>query len=212
MASHKLTLSKMIRLVLMYKLLLMYPPPIYANATDNKGTEMLKFTKGIRFTVLASIVCLIPIKSIASTSYLETDQPFISIENEYTRTQAWGTCVALYDLMSMMQEKASPAYSKQMSDLSNGAEIALYIDYFLGVGADAGAAELSARVKMAKVLMDGIPETQLTAMLADGERMQHNEEWLSLVVSTLELCMSNLETQQELINVWREMYASGAFE
>jgi hypothetical protein len=91
----------------------------------------------------------------------------------------------------------------------------LALSLLLGNGvavAAADSAEISARIKMANMLMDGIPETQLTAMLADGERGQNNEEWLSLVVGTLELCMKNLETQQNLINVWREMYASGAFE
>ena len=190
----------------------MYPTLLYGNARHNKGTGMLNFTKGFRYTIFVVIASFIPIKSIAATSYLDTDQLFNTIEDEYSRTQAWGTCVALYDLMSKMQAEASPAYSKQMSDLSNGAKIALYIDYFLGMDVDADSAEISARIKMANVLMDGIPETQLTAMLADGERLQHNEEWLSLVVGTLELCMKNLETQQELINLWREMYASGAFE
>jgi hypothetical protein len=185
---------------------------ILTPTTHNKGTGMLNITKGFRYTIFVVIASFIPIKSIAATSYLETDQLFITIEDEYARTQAWGTCVALYDLMSKMQAETSPAYSKQMSDLSNGAKIALYIDYFLGIDVDADSAEISARIKMANVLMDGIPETQLTAMLADGERLQHNEEWLSLVVGTLKLCMKNLETQQNLINVWREMYASGAFE
>ena len=173
---------------------------------------MLNITKWFKHTMLASIACTIPMTSLAATSFLETDTPFIIIEDEHDRAQAWGTCVAAYDLMSMMQAKASPAYSKQMSDRSNGATIALYMDYIMAMDSDASSSQFSARVKMANVLMESIPETQLTAMLSSGEQLQHNKTWINLITGTINLCMSNLDTQQDLINVWREMYASGAFE
>jgi hypothetical protein len=181
------------------RLLLIHLSLIYSNATHNKGIGMLNFTKGIRFTVLASIICFIPMTSLAATSFLDTDKPFIVIEDENDRAQAWGTCAAAYDLMSMMQAKASPAYSKQMSDLSNGATLALFMDYIMGMGSDVSSNQFSARVKMASVLQDGIPETQLTAMLSSGEQLQHNTTWINLITGTINLCMSNLETQQELI-------------
>ena len=173
---------------------------------------MINSTKWFKHAMLASIVCIVPMTSLAATSFLDTDKPFIVIEDEHDRAQAWGTCAAAYDLMSMMQAKASPAYSKQMSDLSNGATLALFMDYIMGVGSDVSSSQFSARVKMATVLQDGIPETQLSAMLSSGEQLQHNKTWINLITGTINLCMSNLETQQELINLWREMYASGAFE
>jgi hypothetical protein len=173
---------------------------------------MINITKWFKHAMLASIVCIVPIKSIAATSFLESDKPFIIIEDEHDRTQAWGTCVAAYKLMSMIQAEASPATAKAMSDKANGATIALYIDYIMGMDTNASSDQFSARVKMANVLKEGIPESQLTSMLAAGEQLKHNDEWFLLVTNTLNLCMDNIDTQQELINVWREMYASGAFE
>ena len=173
---------------------------------------MLNITKWFKRTMLAGIICIIPMTSLAATSFLDTDKPFIIIEDEHDRAEAWGTCAAAYDLMSMMQAKASPAYSKQMSDLSNGATIALYMDYIMGLKGDDSSSQFSARVKMANVLKDGIPETQLTAMLSAGEQLQHNKVWIDSITGTINLCMSNLDSQQDLINIWREMYASGAFE
>lgn len=173
---------------------------------------MLKNGKWFKHTVLAFIVCFIPIKSIAASSFLESDKPFIVIEDEHNRAQAWGTCVAAYKLMSMIEAEASPATAKAMSDKANGATIALYIDYILGMDSNASSDQFSARVKMANVLMEGIPESQLTSMLAAGEQLKHNDEWFLLVTNTLKICTDNIDTQQNLINVWREMYASGAFE
>ena len=65
---------------------------------------------------------------------------------------------------------------------------------------------------MAKLLSDSIPETQLTAMMAEGEQTKYGEEWFEKIVTTLELCINNLDEQQRLIDLWRSMYASGAFE
>jgi hypothetical protein len=36
---------------------------------------------------------------------------------------------------------------------------------------------------MANVLMESIPETQLTAMMAAGEQLQFSEEWFELLMS-----------------------------
>ena len=173
---------------------------------------MLSITKWFKRTMLASIICIIPITSLAATSFLDTDKPFILIEDEHNRAEAWGTCAAAYDLMSMMQAEASPSYSKQMSDLSNGATIALYMDYIMGLKGDDSSSQFSARVRMAQVLQESIPETQLTAMLSMGEQLEHNKTWINLITGTVNLCLSNRESQQGLINLWRQMYASGAFE
>lgn len=173
---------------------------------------MLNITKWFKHTMLASIVCIVPITGLAAASFLATDKPFILIEDEHDRTEAWGTCVATYNLASMLQAESSPAMSKQLSQLSNGAAIAFYMDYLMGVDSDASSDQLSARINMGKLLMESIPETQLTGMLARGELLQHNGEWRTLVTNTLGLCMENLDQQKSLVNSWRDLSASGAFE
>lgn len=173
---------------------------------------MLNITKWFKHTVLASVVCIIPITSVAATSFLATDQPFITIEDEHDRSEAWGTCVAAYNLMAMIQAETSPSMSKLLSQKANGAKIALSMDYFLGQDSDASSDQMSARLKMGKVLMESISETQLTGMLARGELLKHNDEWFTLVTNTLATCTDNTDQQQSLINLWRELYASGAFE
>jgi uncharacterized tellurite resistance protein B-like protein len=172
---------------------------------------MLNLAKGIRHTILVVIACFIS-PTLLAASYLETEKPFIMIKDEYRRAEAWGTCVAAYELMSKIQVDAAPATAKQFSDKSNGATLALYMDYFMGIDSDASSSQISARIKMAKTLSEGIPETQLTAMLAAGEHSQYSEDWFKKLASTLELCINNLDEQQRLIDLWRTMYASGMFE
>tara|TARA_B110000046_G_scaffold172043_1_gene193446 strand:- start:46 stop:564 length:519 start_codon:yes stop_codon:yes gene_type:complete len=172
---------------------------------------MLNFTKGIRHTILIVTTCFIS-PTLLAASYLKTEKPFIMIKDEYRKAEAWGTCVAAYDIMSMIQGEAAPATAKQFSDRSNGAKMALYMDYFMGMDSDSGSSQISVRNKMAKLLSDSIPETQLTAMMAEGEQTKYGEEWLEKIVTTLELCINNLDEQQRLIDLWRSMYASGAFE
>ena len=173
---------------------------------------MINITQWLKHTALASIICIIPATGFAAASFLQTDKPFYMIEDEHSRNEAWGTCVAVYDLMSIIQKEESPATSEQMAQTSHGAKIALYMDYFLAMDSEANSSQVSARDKMGKLLMESIPETQLTAMFSAGEQMKHSEEWFALLTSTLKLCLSNLEQQQMLINTWRELYASGAFE
>jgi len=170
----------------------------------------MKIVQKFKHMILTFMVCIIPATGLAD-SFLETDKPFFLIEDEHNVAEAWGTCVAAYNLMSMIQEDTSPAFSKQMSDRSNGAKIALFIDYFLKLDSDSSSNQISSRKKMANVLMESIPEAQLTAMMAAGEQLQFSEEWFELLTSTIKLCASNLDQQQNLINTWRELYASGAF-
>ena len=51
---------------------------------------MLNITKWFKHTMLASIVCIVPITSLAAASFLATDKPFIIIEDEHDRAEAWG--------------------------------------------------------------------------------------------------------------------------
>lgn len=173
---------------------------------------MLNITKWFKHTMVASIVCIIPITSLEAASFLDTDKPFIIIEDEHDRARAWGTCVAAYNLMAMIQAETSPSISKVMSQKANGAKIALSMDYFLGQDSNASSDQVSARLKMGKILMESIPETQLASMLARGDLLQHNNEWFTLVTNTLGLCMDNTDQQQSLIDTWRELYASGVFK
>jgi len=173
---------------------------------------MLHMTKWFKHTMLASIICITPITSLAATSFLDTDKLFITIEDERDRTEAWGTCIATYKLASMIQAESAPAMSKQLSQLSNGAAIAFYMNYLMGVDSDASTDQLSARIRMGKLLMESIPETQLTGMLARGEQLQRNKEWYTLVTNTLELCLKNHAQQKSLISAWRDLSASGVFE
>jgi len=82
----------------------------------------------------------------------------------------------------------------------------------MGVDSDASTDQLSARIRMGKLLMESIPETQLTGMLARGEQLQRNKEWYTLVTNTLELCLKNHAQQKSLISAWRDLSASGVFE
>jgi len=148
--------------------------------------------------------------SIAA-SFLETEKPIMEIEDEYRMADAWGTCAASYELMALLQAEASPAVSKAWSDKANGADIALFVAYFLAMDTNVSD-DYSARIKMGQLLSKSIPETKLTSMLAKGEATEYSDEWANQLANTIKLCQSNIEEQQILIDTWRQLYASGVLE
>jgi len=166
--------------------------------------------KGFKqFMALIAALSIFHSGSSLADTFLDSDKPFIAIQDENRQAEAWGTCVATYKLMSLIQKNDSPAFSKQLSDLANGATIALYMSYMSGISENG---DLAARDKMGKVLMESIPDTRFTAITAAGELTNHNEEWQGSVMATLEQCHKNLETQQLMVDAWRNLYASGAYE
>jgi hypothetical protein len=171
---------------------------------------MLNFKNWIKYIIQATIICMMSSSSIAA-SFLETEQPIMAIEDEYRMADAWGTCAAAYEVMALLQAEASPAVSKSWSDKANGADIALFVAYFLAMDTNVSD-DYSARIKMGQLLSKSIPETKLTSMLAKGEATEYSDEWANQLANTIKLCQSNIEEQQILIDTWRQLYASGVLE
>ena len=171
---------------------------------------MFNFKNWIKHITQISIICMMSSTSIAA-SFLETEKPIMEIEDEYRMADAWGTCAASYELMALLQAEASPAVSKAWSDKANGADIALFVAYFLAMDTNVSD-DYSARIKMGQLLSKSIPETKLTSMLAKGEATEYSDEWANQLANTIKLCQSNIEEQQILIDTWRQLYASGVLE
>jgi hypothetical protein len=62
-----------------------------------------------------------------------------------------------------------------------------------------------------KMAMESWPESKRTTMMADAERLGQEgfEEFMSSVGETNKICISNLETQQMYIDIWRDLAKSG---
>ena len=161
--------------------------------------------------VIIGMMLILTFAKAAADSFLDYKKPIITIEDKYREMEAWGTCVATYELISELQKKSSPAVSKQLSQLANGAKIALFFSYLTGISENASDKEVIAREEMARVFMDSVPETKLTAIMSAGEITNYGIEWENRLFETLNQCLENGDDQQFLVDSWRSLMASGAY-
>jgi hypothetical protein len=148
----------------------------------------------------------------AGVSYV--DGPFIGVKGD-TQAEArdWAMCSATYDVAAELYAGSQPATSKQMTQRSYGAKLAVAMTITMGSVDDELTPEsFSAAFNMGKLLMDTMPETATTALTADLERMGatgNGDQWMADFVATLGMCMNNLELQQAKVDLWRELVARG---
>lgn len=145
-------------------------------------------------------------------SYVDGTKPFLLIKDLNRQADAWGTCAATYEVMSILLMESSPAQAKQYQERGNGSAIAIVMTHVSdGLSSDMTQARFNSLWSLSKTLATSIPETKRTMILADAERLgaSGSEKFIGKVVTTIEICMSNLEGQQNYIDKWRELAKSG---
>lgn len=155
------------------------------------------------------LIFISPVTSAQSTkTFFSTDVPF-SNKDVTVNIDEWGVCAAIYDLFSELQKTEAPATSEQFYELANGARMALAMRYLSAIKEtdDPGA-----RGEMAILLMNNVPETKLTQIMADAELTGFNSKFVDKATASLEVCMANGKLQQFWVDAWRELYSSGAFK
>ncbi|BCE03541.1 hypothetical protein [Marinicellulosiphila megalodicopiae] len=147
-----------------------------------------------------------------SESYVDDSIKFININVTDEESHAWGVCAASLKLISEIIEKAAPAKSKQFSDYSNGAELAVTMSMVVSELTEDISPEKFERIwEFSKFLGDQIPQTIRTTLLADleSDKTEGSSVFLGNLGDTVAVCLDNLDGQQMYINVWRELYKSG---
>lgn len=147
-----------------------------------------------------------------SLSYANDSIPFAAIDNVNREAEAWGVCAAAYDIAAELLETNNPAQAKQVRELGNGAEMAVIMSHVSdGLTKDITPERFNALWNYSKTLGTSISESQMNMMLADAERLagENPNLFVDKITSTINVCKTNLESQQIYIDLWRELAKSG---
>ncbi|WP_025442279.1 hypothetical protein [Vibrio parahaemolyticus] len=147
-----------------------------------------------------------------SNIFLESDSPFATYDDVNKEAQAWGICSSVYLIGSEIFTSTQPATAKQYKQLSNGAKLAIVMTHVQdGLTEDIDPDRFNSLWTYSQSLMDSIPETALTMIMAEGERTPANKksEFMDKIANTMAVCQNNLNLQQAYIDMWRELAKSG---
>ncbi len=145
-------------------------------------------------------------------TYVDGGKPFLEIRDVNRQAEAWGTCSATYDVMSMLLAESDPAQAKQYSELGYGASLAVVMTHIAdGLSADISPERFNSLWSYSQVLGDSIPEASKTTILAEAETLGESGAgtFITKVAATVKICVANLEGQQTYIDTWRELAKSG---
>jgi len=142
-------------------------------------------------------------------SYLTTQNPIFSIEDNIRQAEAWAMCSAVYQIFSAINEADSPATAQLYSEMANGAEVAVLMTFVMSSILDEDEPEaFSATVRFGQTSMSALPEQQMTWLLALSEQ---DDAWSQNMSATYDYCVANLEAQQAYVDMSRELQQSGLF-
>lgn len=164
------------------------------------------------FSFILGIIFAVPSLADTPDSYVDGGKPFLSIKDVNRQAESWGMCSAAYDVMAMLLAESNPAQAKQYSDLGNGASIAVVMSHVAGgMSSDMSPERFNSLWNYSKTLVDSIPETRKTMILAEAESLGESgtEKFINKLSATVKVCMENLEGQQRYIDTWRELAKSG---
>lgn len=166
-----------------------------------------------RVIFLAALLLFIPSVLLAEArSYVTDSIKIIDIEDVHRESQAWGICAAAYDLLAEIIQESMPARARQLADLANGAELAVTMSMVVdGFDSDITPERFSRLWSFSKLSGAEIPKAMMNTLLADLEEdsSEGNEEFLSDLGKTVEVCILNTEGQQTYIDIYRDFAKSG---
>ena len=145
--------------------------------------------------------------------YIDGSKSFLEIKDTNRQAEAWAMCAATYNVVAEILAKSSPAQSRKIKDLSNGAEMAVAMSQVINdLSEDITPEKFNAVWTMAKLSMTELPKTRVTFLLAEAESSSEKSAFISNLNATLEVCIKNIEGQQMYIDTWRELAKSGLLQ
>jgi len=170
-----------------------------------------------KYTLIYSIIGLMFFTYVEASddlSYVDGSISFIQIKDVNRQAEAWGTCVAAYEIVALLL-KSKPAQAKQVKDLSNGATLAVTMSHVAdGLTTNISPERFDALWRYSQLLGDSIPETRRTMILADAEQLgsEGATKFAEKIAATVAICMENIKGQQAYIDTWRELAKSGLLQ
>ncbi|WP_448548881.1 hypothetical protein [Thalassotalea fusca] len=99
--------------------------------------------------------------------------------------------------------------SKQLLDLARGAELAIVMAYVsTSISDETSVEQFDAIWKSSKAFSKSVPESMLTSILADAERMPDQDKLIEKLSESMKVCSDNLKNRQDYIDLWRELSKS----
>lgn len=175
-----------------------------------KGNMMKKF-----IPIVALLICFSSELIAEGKSYVDDSIKIIDTADIHREAQAWGICAAAYDLIAEILQESAPARAKLLSDLANGAELAVIISMVTREIDDEMTPEQFNNVwNFSKISGGEIPKTMLNVLLADleADNSEGKSTFLADLGKTVVVCASNSEGQQAYIDMWRDLAKSGLFQ
>lgn len=151
-------------------------------------------------------------------SFIQYNEPFVQIADPHRQAEVWATCHVAYEIYSRLAATAEPARSGQFHQFANGAKVAIIMTYVSDAISDmdpktpeTSTNRFNAAIEFGKLAAESLPETKATALMAileSGDEGQKNQ-WYADLGATITDCVENLEGQQVLIDLWRDLSTSG---
>ncbi len=167
------------------------------------------------FLVLLSSSASVVRSSVQSKTYVDASKPLAQIIDVNRRAEAWAMCAATYELMSEILSKAQPSRSLQLSELANGAKVAVIMTVFIdGFDDNIAPERFNALWKTAILAGATLPKTRRTFLDAEAEIATGNKtsKFITTLSATTEVCIKNLPDQQMYIDAKNELMKSGLFK
>lgn len=174
-----------------------------------------------QLSILLFLLNPVRIQAAEGVSFISYKTPYLLISDPHRQAEVWATCHAAYDIVSAAMKIQSPAQSDQFHQMANGAKIAIMMAYVSDAMKDmddknpnASISRFNAALEYGKTASKSMPETKNTALMAIFEAAdeQQKTQWFADLGATINGCVENLEGQQLLIDMSRNLATSGLFQ
>jgi len=168
----------------------------------------------IRILAILS-VCLIynSVTAQEGESFVDGSKPFLIIEDKNRQAEAWAACAATFEIFSEFYANDKPNVSTQLSQLSNGAELAVTMSMVINeINDDIDHVRFGSVWSYAQLAGSEMPKTYRASFLAQLELANSEEEkekFFTKLTNTFQICSDNSEGQQFYVDTWRELAKSG---
>lgn len=176
------------------------------------GEKCMKYLVAL---TLRSLIIFVGVQAHAAETWLMGPEDFSANRDPSSQSKQWITCAATYEFTAQFVfGEQNKAQSDAFHNLSNGAVMAATMAMVSTARHSLTREEILAewepiRAKRKWIsLIKASLDTEQVALMAGFESDQVGA-FSDLLVATSKICQANLDTQQEYIDLWRNLYDLG---
>lgn len=164
-------------------------------------------------SMLALVVSTASISAEQNETFLATNHDFEKIVDSNREADTWATCAASLEILSIVIQEHSPAQSKKMKQLSNGALVSAGMSLIVDeLDQDLSPERFAELWNYSRQQMQSLYDVQQTSILAELEMSQTESQknsFLTKVSNTVAVCSQNSDLQRLYVDMTREVAKSG---